>query len=119
MRSSRTPQASDFIVWVLGRLALNLLLRAAGIPCALHAQVAPQLRKEIVNGLLPASARHVGLAHDIRTTTPIAPDLPIEQLSMPVMLTATADDPYKTGDVLRYSAGRLPTATGAIVKTCG
>lgn len=111
--------ASDFIVWVLGRLAPNLLLRAAGVPYALDAQVAPELRKEIVNGFLPASARHVGLAHDIRTTTPIAPDLPIEQLSMPVMLTATADDPYKTGDVLRYSAGRLPTATALLLKTGG
>lgn len=111
--------ASDFIVWVLGRLAPNLLLRAAGVPCALDAQLAPELRKEIVDGFLPASARHVGLAHDIRSTTPIAPDLPIEQLSMPVMLTATADDPYKTGDILRYSAGRLPTATALLLKTGG
>jgi 2-hydroxy-6-oxonona-2,4-dienedioate hydrolase len=38
---------------------------------------------------------------------------------MPVMLTATADDPYRTGDVLRYSAGRLPTATALLLKTGG
>ena len=61
----------------------------------------------------------MGLAHDIRTTTPIAPDLPIEQLAMPVMLVGAADDPYNTGEVVRYAAGRLPTATALILGSGG
>jgi pimeloyl-ACP methyl ester carboxylesterase len=102
--------ASDFIVWAIAHLAPDLLVRVAGVPPALIGQVTPELRHQLVDGFFPASARHVGLAHDIRTTTPIAPDLPIEQLPMPVLLVGTADDPYKTGEVVRYSAGRLPTA---------
>jgi pimeloyl-ACP methyl ester carboxylesterase len=111
--------ASDFIVWVLVHLAPNLLLRVAGVPRSLDDRVTPQLRKQFVDGFFPASARHVGLTHDIRTTTPVAPDLPIEQLRMPVMLVGAADDPYKTGEVVRYSAGRLPAAKALILDSGG
>ena len=111
--------ASDFIVWVIAHLVPNLLVRVAGVPPSLVGQVTPELRKELVDGFFPASARHLGLAHDIRTTTPIAPDLPIEQLAMPVMLVGAADDPYNTGEVVRYAAGRLPTATALILESGG
>jgi 2-hydroxy-6-oxonona-2,4-dienedioate hydrolase len=111
--------ASDFIVWAVAHLVPNLLVRVAGVPPSLVGQVTPELRRELVDGFFPASTRHVGLAHDIRTTTPVAPDLPIEQLRMPVLLVGTADDPYKTGDVVRYSAGRLPTAKALILETGG
>jgi pimeloyl-ACP methyl ester carboxylesterase len=89
------------------------------VPPALVGQVTPEVRKELVDGFFPASVRHLGLAHDIRTTTPVAPELPIEQLRMPVLLVGTADDPYKTGDVVRYSAGRLPTAKALILESGG
>lgn len=111
--------ASDFIVWAIAHLVPSLLVRVAGVPPSLVGQVTPELRKELVDGFFPASARHLGLAHDIRTTTPIAPDLPIEQLPMPVLLVGAADDPYKTGDVVRYSADRLPTAKALILESGG
>lgn len=111
--------ASDFVVWAIAHLVPNLLVRVAGVPPSLVGQVTPELRRELVDGFVPASARHVGLAHDIRTTTPVAPDLPIEQLRMPVMLVGTADDPYKTGEVVRYSAGRLPRAKALILESGG
>lgn len=105
--------ASNFAVWALGHLAPNLLVRVAGVPRSLDDQLRPELREQLVDGFFPASARHVGLAHDICTTTPIAPDLPIEQLQMPVMLVGTADDRYHTGDVVRYSAGAAAHRDGA------
>jgi pimeloyl-ACP methyl ester carboxylesterase len=111
--------ASDFTVWALAQLAPKLLVRVAGVPRALDDQVTPEFRKKLADGFFPAGARHVGLAHDIRTTTPIAPNLPIEQLRMPVMLVGTADDPYRTGDVVRYAAGRLPTAKALILDSGG
>jgi 2-hydroxy-6-oxonona-2,4-dienedioate hydrolase len=111
--------ASDFIVWAIAHLVPSLLVRVAGVPPSLVGQVTPALRKELVDGFFPASARHLGLAHDIRTTTPVAPDLPIEQLRMPVLLVGTADDPYKTGNVVRHAAARLPTATALILETGG
>ena len=111
--------ASDFLVWAVTRLMPNVLVRIAGVPPALLGQVTRGMRKEIVDGFVPASARHVGLAYDIRTSTPIAPDLPIEQLQMPLMLVGSADDPYKTADVVRYSARRVPTATAIILESGG
>jgi pimeloyl-ACP methyl ester carboxylesterase len=97
----------------LATVALGVSAAGAG------AAVIAAFRKQLVDGFFPASARHLGLAHDIRTTTPIAPDLPIEQLRMPVLLVGTADDPYNTGEVVRYAAGRLPTATALILETGG
>ena len=105
--------ASDFLVWAIAHLVPNLLVRVAGVPPALDRQLTPEYRKELVTGFLPASGRHAGLANDIRTTIPIAPDLPIEQLRMPVMLVSAADDPYQTADVVRYSGPRIAGAKGA------
>lgn len=102
-----TLLASDFLVWALTRLAPRLLVRAAGIPRALDTAVTPEDRQKIVGWFFPAQSRHEGLGHDIRTTTPTAPDLPIEQLGLPVMLVSAKDDPYRTADVVRYSAPRL------------
>jgi len=111
--------ASDFLVWAMAHLAPNLLVRAAGVPPALDRQLTPEYRKELVNGFFPASARHAGLANDIRTTLPIAPDLPIEQLRMPVMLVGAADDPYKTAEVVRHAAPRIAGAKTVIVESGG
>jgi 2-hydroxy-6-oxonona-2,4-dienedioate hydrolase len=111
--------ASDFFVWAMARLAPNSLIRVAGIPRSLDSQITPEFRNQVVDWFFPAGARHVGLAYDIRTTTPIAPDLPIEQLKMPVMMISAADDPYRTADVVRYSARRLPTANVVICDSGG
>lgn len=102
--------ASDFLAWAIVRLAPTVLVRIAGVPAALDSQVTPAYRQRLVDWFFPAGARHAGLAHDMRTTTPVAPDLPIELLRAPVMLVSAADDPYKTADVVRYSATRLPAA---------
>jgi 2-hydroxy-6-oxonona-2,4-dienedioate hydrolase len=111
--------ASDFFVWAIAHLAPNSLVRVAGVPRSLDGQITPEFRNEVVDWFFPAGARHVGLAYDIRTTTPIAPDLPIEHLRMPVLLVSAADDPYMTADVVRYSARRLPTAKVVICDSGG
>lgn len=111
--------ASDVVAWLMVRLAPKALMRVAGVPRALDDQVTPDLREQIVDWFLPARDRHVGLAHDIRTTTPTAPDLPLEQLRMPVMLAAAADDPFKTGQVVRYSAPRIPGVRLLVFDTGG
>lgn len=111
--------ASDLFAWTVVRLAPNLLVRVAGVPKALTGQVTAQDRQRILGWFFPAAARHVGLGHDMRTTTPVAPDLPIEDLAMPVLLISAADDPYLTADVVRYSATRLPTAKVVICESGG
>jgi pimeloyl-ACP methyl ester carboxylesterase len=102
--------ASDVPTWLISRLAPQLLVRVCGVPRALDAQVTSAERARYVSWFLPSAPRHLGIAQDMRTTLPSAPDLPIEQLTMPVMLISAADDPYWTAEVVRYSAQRLPTA---------
>jgi 2-hydroxy-6-oxonona-2,4-dienedioate hydrolase len=110
---------SDLLVWAVARLAPRLIVRVAGVPRALDRQVTPEDREKFVSWFLPAKPRHVGLAHDMRTTTPTAPDLPIEELRMPVMLVSAEDDPYLTADVVRYSARRLPAAEVLVCESGG
>ena len=114
-----TLLASDLLVWSLDRLAPNLLVRAAGVPGPLLGQVTPQDREKIRGWFFAAGLRQPGLGHDIRTTTPTAPDLPIERLRMPVMFVSAGDDPYKTADVVRYSAPRVPNSTVLICDSGG
>src|SRR5215207_4547782 len=52
---------SDFLVWLMGRLAPGVLLRAAGAPPSVQRDLSPQQRKELIDGFFPASARHAGL----------------------------------------------------------
>lgn len=86
--------ASDFLAWAIVRIAPQMLVRMAGVAAALDAQVTPEFRERVVDWFLPAAARHVGLGHDMATTTPVAPDLPIEQLRIPVLLVSSVDNPY-------------------------
>ena len=38
---------------------------------------------------------------------------------MPVMLVSAADDPYKTAEIVRYSAPRIPGAKTVILESGG
>lgn len=110
---------SDFLVWLIARLAPTFLLQAAGVPPSVQPDLSPQLRNELVDGFFPASARHVGLANDIRNAVRGWPDLPIEQLGMPVLLIGAADDPYQSAPIVRYSSGRIRGARMVLLERGG
>jgi pimeloyl-ACP methyl ester carboxylesterase len=82
---------SDFLVWLMSRLAPSVLLRAAGAPPSVQRDLSPQGRKELIDGFFPASARHAGLTKDIRNAILGWPDLPIEEFEMPVLLIGPGD----------------------------
>src|SRR5215208_6182321 len=110
---------SDFLVWLMGRLAPPVMLRVAGVPPSVQRDLSPEQRKELLDGFFPASARVAGLANDLRNVTPVAPDLPIEELQMPVLLIGVADDPYRSAPVVRYSAGRIPGVRAIVLERGG
>ena len=110
---------SDFLVWLMGRLAPSVLLRAAGAPPSVQHDLSLQGRKELVDGFFPASARHAGLIKDIRNAILGWPDLPIEELEMPVLLVGVEDDPYQSAPVVRYSSGRIPWARAIVLERGG
>src|SRR5215207_1120213 len=110
---------SDFLVWLMARLAPGVLLRAAGAPPSVQRDLSPQRRKELLDGFFPASARHAGLTKDIRNAILGWPDLPIEQFRMPVLLVGAADDPYLSAPIVRYSSGRIPWARAVLLERGG
>jgi pimeloyl-ACP methyl ester carboxylesterase len=110
---------SDFLVWLMGRLAPSVMLRVAGAPPSLQRDLSPQQRKELLDGFSPASARHAGLTNDIRNAILGWPDLPIEQFRMPVLLVGAVDDPYLSAPIVRYSSGRIPWARAVLLERGG
>ena len=83
----------------MARLAPGLLLRAAGAPPSVQRDLSAQRRKELLDGFLPASARHAGLTVDIRNAIlgwprarlarPLPGDPPLRALA-PCLLIAGA-----------------------------
>ena len=110
---------SDFLVWLMSRLAPGVLLRAAGAPPSVQRDLSPQQRKELIDGFFPASARHAGLIKDIRNAILGWPDIPIEEFEMPVLLIGVEDDPYQSAPVVRYSSGRIPWAWAVVLERGG
>ena len=110
---------SDFLVWLMGRLAPSVLLRAAGAPPSVQRDLSPKQRKDLIDGFFPASARHAGLIKDIRNAIHGWPDLPIEEFEMPVLLIGVEDDPYRSAPVVRYSSGRIPGVRAIMLEQGG
>lgn len=110
---------SDFLVWLMVRLAPGSMLRVAGVPPSMEDELPQQQRKELLDGFSPATERHAGLANDVRKATRGWPDLPIEQLRMPVLLLGAADDPYRSASIVRYSEPRIPDVRAVVLERGG
>lgn len=110
---------SDFLVWLTVRLAPGVMLRVAGVPPSVQRDLSPEQRKELLDGFFPASARHAGLTNDIRNAIRGWPDLPIEQLRMPILLLGVADDPYLSAPIVRYSAPRISGVRAVVLERGG
>ena len=104
---------SDFLFWAAIRLAHRTLIRSIlGTPPALvdHASPAERARvEEILEHILPVTARRLGLINDAFVTTHLE-RYPLESLETPTLLIGTADDLYGTFDAARFASERIPNA---------
>ena len=86
----------------------------------MESDLSPEQRKELLDAFSPASARHAeGFTNDIRNAILGWPDLPIEELQMPVLLVGADDDPYRSAPIVRYSADRIPGARAIVLERGG
>ncbi len=104
---------SDFLFWSIRRAAPKLMLRGllATLPQLVErADYAERKRvAAILDGILPISARRLGLLNDARVTTRLE-RYPLERITAPTLTISVADDLFGTYDAARYTAEQIPGA---------
>lgn len=103
---------SDFPMWLLMKLAPQLMYTLVAVPSSLVPTLPPEdkadLNKSIKN-ILPVSQRRLGVLNESNTQgTQI--QYPLEQVATPTLFISTADDLYKTLAVARHAVRIIPNA---------
>jgi 2-hydroxy-6-oxonona-2,4-dienedioate hydrolase len=104
---------SDALFWAASRIAPGLMTRTLlGTDPALLGRVTPDERArahDILNGILPVSARARGLLHDARMAGAPA-DIDLAAIRVPTLVVSAEDDLFGTAATARTIAARLPDA---------
>jgi 2-hydroxy-6-oxonona-2,4-dienedioate hydrolase len=96
----------DFAMWLIMRLAPRFMYRLVGVPPSLIPvlTVAEKAQlDEVVDALLPAAPRRLGLLNEAKTQRP-GREYVLERVSAPTLLISAADDVYQTLPVARHAA---------------
>jgi pimeloyl-ACP methyl ester carboxylesterase len=103
----------DFLFWSATRLAHDTVVRAIlGTPPDIvrNASAEEQQRvAEILDDILPVSARRLGLLNDAAVTTSLE-RYELEKISAPTLAFSVEDDLYGTYECARYTAAHIPNA---------
>jgi pimeloyl-ACP methyl ester carboxylesterase len=96
-----TALRSDLLFWAATRIARDTTITSilATPPAQVHgASVAEQRRVgEMLDRILPVSARRLGLLNDARIVSTLAP-LPLERIGTPALVISVRDDGFGTWD---------------------
>jgi len=104
---------SDLLFWVIRRAAPDLMIRgllASPPQLVARADHAERMRvAEILDGIMPVSARRLGLLNDAAVTSHLE-RYPLERITAPTLTISFADDLFGTYDAARYTAEQIPGA---------
>lgn len=101
---------SDFAIWLLMRNAPRFMYRLVGVPPSLVPSLAIEDKAhldEIVDGILPAAPRRLGLLNESNTQN-TGREYALERITAPTLLVSAADDLYQTLAVVRHAASVIP-----------
>lgn len=108
-----TALRSDFLFWVVLKIAPRLLTRAllATPPALVDAACADEKQRvaTILEHILPVSLRREGLLNDGAVVSTLPP-YELESIRVPTLAYGAEDDLFGTCDVARYTASRIPGA---------
>jgi pimeloyl-ACP methyl ester carboxylesterase len=108
-----TALRSDFLFWVMGKLAHDTLIRSIlGTPPKIVASASAdeQARIErIIELILPVRPRRLGLLNDGVVVSSL-PRYELEKISAPTLAISAADCLYGTFEGARYAADHIPGA---------
>jgi pimeloyl-ACP methyl ester carboxylesterase len=108
-----TALRSDFLFWAAIRLARETLIGAilATPPEVVERADADERARvaQILDHILPVSARREGLVNDAKVTTTLA-RYELERIRAPALAISVADDRFGTYEPARYTAEHIPGA---------
>jgi len=108
-----TALNSDFLFWSAMRLARDAVVRGIlGTPPDVLRRASPDEQRrvaEILEGILPVSARRLGLLNDAAVTMSLE-RYELEKISAPTLAFSVEDDLYGTYECARYTAAHIPNA---------
>lgn len=102
--------AADFAYWLAIRLARPAVVRFLGVPPDVERAAPPRERARVtalMMSILPLSRRRAGLQHDGSTQIR---EVALEQIAVPTLVIAAADDLMGTQHAARFTAEHIPGA---------
>ena len=108
-----TALRSDLLFWAATRFARDTMIASvlATPPAQVHAASEAEQRRvdELLDQILPVSARRLGLLNDARIVSALAP-VALEGIGTPALVISVQDDGFGTWDIARQMASQLPNA---------
>jgi len=108
-----TALRSDFLFWSAIRLARPVVIRSIlATPTRDVERAGPAEKarvREMLDHILPVSARRVGLVNDAAVTSSL-PRYDLERIAAPTLVMSVRDDLFGTWDGAKYTAAHVPNA---------
>jgi pimeloyl-ACP methyl ester carboxylesterase len=108
-----TALKSDFLFWVMRKLAPETLIRVIlATPPRVVEEASPEEQtrvRQVLDRILPISQRRSGLLNDAKVI-PSLQRYDLEHIQVPTLAVSCADDLYGTYDGARYTADHIPGA---------
>ena len=102
---------SDFGFWLMTRYFRSAMVSLLGVPDDF--EVAPEHEAsidEVIATVLPVKPRADGALFDLFVSNPAVNDIPLEEVSVPVLVIGAVDDPHSLFGNTKALADRIPDA---------
>jgi len=100
---------SDFPLWIAMKVYPSSVLYTIGVPPSFQARLTHAQKDELMRILFPFSPRIDGMVNEGKIASALN-RYPLENISGPTLVISAVDDPWKTYDAAKYTAGNIPGA---------
>lgn len=111
---------SDFIFWMLTTHFPSTMHSIMGVPGDFDMTPAYEMEMEdVMNTLLPVKPRSEGAFFDMYVSNPAINAYPVDEISVPTLITHAVDDPLANYDNAQTMAERIPDAKLVTIESGG
>lgn len=111
---------SDFGFWLMTRYFRSAMISLLGVPDGF--EVTPEHEAsidEVIATVLPVKPRADGALFDLFVSNPAVNDIPLEEVSVPVLVIGAIDDPHSLFGNTKALADRIPNSELATIEDGG